>query len=65
MAHDRLNTTAEVAERLRLSPGTVRRWANAGRIPATRCGARYMRFDLEAVLAALAGKRGEVPHAAP
>jgi len=54
MARKRLHTTAELAELLHLSPATVRRWAHSKRIPATRIGARFIRFDIETVLAALA-----------
>jgi excisionase family DNA binding protein len=43
----RLLRTAEVAEILRLTPGQVRKKANAGVIPARRLGGRgsSLRFD--------------------
>lgn len=33
-------TPAEVAVRLGVAPSTVRRWINAGRLPAVRIGSR-------------------------
>jgi len=58
MAHDRMDTTAELAARLRISPATLRRWALAGRIPAVRIGKRVLRFDAEVVFDALEGQSG-------
>jgi excisionase family DNA binding protein len=49
---------AEVARVLNVSPRAVTHWAQHGRIPANKVGARLWRFDLQAVLAAVgaAGK---------
>ena len=55
-----LLTAAELARRLRLRPRTIRAWASAGLIPCVRLGARTIRYDLRAVLRALAeGEREE------
>ena len=51
-ATDLLNT-GELAERLRLSPETVREWARRGRIPSLRLSRKAIRYDLVAVLTAL------------
>ncbi len=45
-------TTTDVAERFRVCPETVRRWARSGRVPAFRAGA-VLRFDLDEVEVAL------------
>jgi len=45
-------TLAEVAAYLRVSPATVRRWTNTGKLPCYRLGGnRERRFEREAVLA--------------
>jgi len=54
----RLMTGRELAERLRVSPDTIRHWVRIGRIPVVRYSGRVHRFDLEAVLAALSSKNG-------
>jgi len=41
---DRLMTTREVAERLRISVETVLRWYHAGELPGVRLGAKVIRF---------------------
>jgi excisionase family DNA binding protein len=46
-------TTRELAKRLRVSPETVREWRRRGCIPALRLSRKAIRYDLEAVLAAL------------
>lgn len=46
-------TAAELAERLRVRPGTIRAWGREGRIPIVRLSHRVLRFDLNEVLAAL------------
>jgi len=46
-------TAAELAERLRVRPGTIRAWGRAGRIPMVRFSRRVLRFDFEDVVAAL------------
>jgi excisionase family DNA binding protein len=60
-----LLTPAELAERLHVSPDTLRRWARRGRIPVIRASTKVLRFDLDAVLAALRmenGRRGDGLH---
>lgn len=49
-----LLTSEQLADRLRVSAETVREWARRGSIPTLRLSPRVIRFDLEAVLAALA-----------
>jgi excisionase family DNA binding protein len=46
-------TAAELAERLRVRPSTIRAWARVGRIPMVRLSRRVLRFDFEDVVAAL------------
>lgn len=41
MAEDRLLTVAEVAERLRLKPETVRRWLRSGRLRGISLGSDH------------------------
>ena len=48
-----LLTTRELAKRLRVSPETVRPWARRGHIPTLRLSPKVIRYDPEAVLAAL------------
>ena len=48
-----LLTATELAERLRVSPETVRSWARRGCIPTMRLSRKAIRYNLEAVLAAL------------
>ena len=50
---DELLTAAELGDRLRVRPGTVTAWRRAGRIPAVRLGRKTIRYDVEAVVAAL------------
>ncbi len=45
-------TTAQVAERFRVSGETVRRWVRSGRVPSFRAGL-LLRFDLDEVEQAL------------
>lgn len=55
MSHEdvHLLTTAEVAERFRVNPGTVQRWVREGRLKATRpAGSRLLRFTAEDIEAA-------------
>ena len=49
-----LLTARELAKRLRVSPETVRAWARRGSIPTLRLSRKVVRYDAEAVLAALA-----------
>ena len=46
-------TTEQVAERLHITPTTVRRMANAGRLTASKIGRRWL-FTEESVAALLA-----------
>lgn len=47
-------TTAEVAERLRVSTQTVSRWAKSGTLMSVRIGGvlRFRRSDIDALVAA-------------
>lgn len=49
----RLSTTQEVARVLNVTPRTIGRWADDGRIPVAARTDRILRFDLDEVLAAL------------
>ena len=53
MSTEQLATADELAEQLRVSGETVRRWARGGRIPCIRPTQRTLRFDLAAVRQAL------------
>jgi excisionase family DNA binding protein len=48
-----LLTVAEVAERLRVHPRTAKKWYRAGRFPCVKVSPKVVRFDWEAVVAAL------------
>lgn len=48
-----LLTARELAKRLRVSPETVRAWARRGCIPTLRLSPKVIRYNTEAVLAAL------------
>ena len=50
-------TADEVAEKLRVRPGTVRGWAREGLIPVIRLTSKVVRFDLEKVVESLAEKQ--------
>lgn len=52
-----LLTAAELAERLKLRPSTIKEWARRGRIPQVVLSPRVRRFDYEAVLRAVKRKR--------
>jgi len=58
-------TAAELAERLRVRPDTVRRWMRAGRIPVLRVSEKVVRYDYGEVIEALRarGRREEPTHA--
>jgi len=57
-------TCGEAARLLRVHMNTVRRWADAGKLPSVRLGdrgdRRFRREDLEALLRAGKGKVGEL-----
>jgi excisionase family DNA binding protein len=48
-----LLTVIEIAQRLRVSPSTVARWARSGRIPQIKLSRNVRRFDWNAVFRAL------------
>jgi excisionase family DNA binding protein len=48
-----LLTARELAKRLRVSPETVRAWSRRGCIPSLRLSPKAIRYNAEAVLAAL------------
>jgi excisionase family DNA binding protein len=52
-----LSTAREIAEILGVSTWTVYSWARSKRIPVIRATERIVRFDADAVLAALEGGR--------
>lgn len=52
-ASERLMTATQVAAWIGVHVGTVRLWARLGRIPVLRLSARTIRYDPEAVRAAL------------
>jgi excisionase family DNA binding protein len=59
-------TLHEVSAQLGVAPSTVRRWADAGRIPARRTEGGHRRFDPAAVRALRATLTpAEAPHAGP
>ena len=49
-----LLTAQELAKHLRLSPETVHEWARSGAIPSLRLSPKVIRFDIKAVMSALA-----------
>ncbi|HOX40189.1 MAG TPA: helix-turn-helix domain-containing protein [Candidatus Brocadiia bacterium] len=51
-------TAEDVANRLHVTPGTIRRWVRQGRIPEIRISPKIRRFDPDAVDTAL--RRGPV-----
>ena len=51
-----LLTARELANRLRVTPGTVLWWARQGRIPSLRLSHKVIRYNLDAVLQAMATK---------
>ena len=54
-----LLTTRELAKRLRVSPETIREWARRGCIPTLRLSPKVIRYNAEAVLAALSTTRAK------
>ena len=53
-AGDRLLSQTALAKALKVCPVTVSRWTTARIIPCHRVGAKFVRYDLAAVLAAIA-----------
>lgn len=41
----------EAAKLLGVEPSTLASWAKKGAVPYYRCGRRYLRFDVQAILA--------------
>lgn len=56
----KLLTARELAKRLRVSPETVRAWARGGYIPAIRLSPKVIRYNADAVLAALSAAPAKV-----
>jgi len=52
-------TAAELAERLRVQPETIRGWVRQGRIPVIRFSPRALRFDFDAVVKSLTRNGGD------
>jgi excisionase family DNA binding protein len=50
---DQLVTTAELAAKLNVSPGTIRLWAQEGVIPEIRVRSNVVRYDPDEVYRAL------------
>lgn len=53
MAGERLLTTKELADLLRVRPDTIKLWTRKGMIPARRLSYKVIRYELAAVLSAL------------
>jgi hypothetical protein len=53
-AGDHLLSQTALAKALKVCPVTVSRWTTARIIPCHRVGAKFVRYDLAAVLAAIA-----------
>lgn len=51
-----LITAEQMGERLSLSAGTIKRWANEGIIPCLKLSGKVVRFDPEEVESALRQK---------
>ena len=54
---DEMLTAAELADRLKVKPDTVRVWARSGKIPARKLSHKVIRFSLPEVVAALESAR--------
>jgi excisionase family DNA binding protein len=50
-----LLTKTQLAARLSVAPRTVQAWARSGKIPAVKITAKVVRFDWQAVVAAIRG----------
>jgi excisionase family DNA binding protein len=51
-------TAAELAERLKVRPTTIREWTRDKLIPAVRITPKVIRYDLDAVIRVLQEQRG-------
>lgn len=54
-------TCHELATLLRVTPDTLRRWARSGAVPVLRVGEKTLRFNPEAVIAALSAGATTLP----
>ena len=54
---DELLTAAELADRLKVKPDTVRVWVRSGKIPTRKLSHKVIRFSLPEVVAALESAR--------
>ena len=57
MAQNNLLTAEELAARLQIRASTVRAWARRGTIPRLKLSHKVIRYDLAAIVAALAQRR--------
>lgn len=60
LAHKPLVKARELAGILSVSPWTIYSWTNKGVIPAIRMTDRIIRFDPDAVIAALNGRHFDI-----
>jgi excisionase family DNA binding protein len=59
---EKLLTVVELAERLRMNPGTIYHWLSEGRLTCVRLSARCVRFrvsDIEKMLEQMTEKQDE------
>ena len=56
---EKLLKLEEAASRLGIHISTIRAWVRTGRIPSLRVGAKYVRIEWQAVLAAIRDARGD------
>ena len=62
---DRLLTVADLAERLKIAPGSIYHWVAQGRLPFIRFSARCIRFresDVASLLDRLSDVRNSTSH---
>lgn len=58
-----LLTADDMADRLRVRPSTIRRWARDGRIPKVQLTPKVVRYDFAAVVRAMTN--GQEPRGVP